>query len=60
MSDRGKYLRGEKLFELHRDPDGNLKDYIKNDKEKMVVFNFYLEEKDKKETVKETKSKGRK
>ena len=60
MSDRGKYLRGAKWFELLRDEKGDLKDYIKNDEHKMVDVNFYLEEKAKKLPVKETKSKGRK
>ena len=57
MSDKGKYSRGEKWFDLHRDLDGNLEPVITEDPNKMVDVNFYLEQKKKKE---ETKSKGKK
>ena len=61
MSFKGKYLRGEKWYHLSRDKDGNLKKEIKEDKDKMIDINIYLEEKKKKEEEKtKTKSKVKK
>lgn len=61
MSQKGKYLRGQKWYDLFRDRDGNLDKSISNDPHKMVDVNVYLETIAKeKENRKETKSKGRK
>ena len=64
MSKKGQFLRGEKWFHLSRDVDGNLKKDIKEDKDKMIDINYYLEEKkriaDAEVPAKETKSKEKK
>ncbi len=61
MSYKGRYLRGEKWYLMNRDAEGNLKDVIANDENKMADVNVYLEavKKDKEAKV-ETKSKGKK
>ena len=59
MSLKGKILRGEKWFHLNRDPDGNLTEEVKKDKDKMKDINTYLET-IKAEEEKKTKSKGKK
>jgi len=60
MSKKGQFLRGEKWFHLSRDVDGNLKKAIKEDKDKMIDINYYLETIKSKEVKEETKSKGKK
>ncbi len=60
MSDKGKYNRGQKWFDVGRDVNGDLKPEITNDPHKMIDVNFYLDAVKREEEVKVTKSKGRK
>ena len=58
MSEKGKYLRGEKWFHLNRDNDGELLPVVSEDENKMKDVNVYLETV--KKSKKKTKSKGKK
>ena len=61
MSNKGRYLRGEKWYLLSRNEDGNLVNSVKKDADKMLDINFYLDEQKKlEEEKKETKSKRKK
>ena len=60
MSNKGQYLRGEKWYLMNRDVNGNLKEEITKDVQKMADVQVYLDAQKTSGKEEETKSKVKK